>query len=195
KDRINKGRQHRALDEEKHDADDYQHHKGGNNNNIAFLKEYIDDIEKKQMMAFYLGFISNVLYPPSYLSLEYILSLHNLLTEMPVNFTSITLRKTQRFSNSFGNFLYHKIKKELFCGFEIFKKGEFEILGATKPKALFDFLYLRKNIIPDEKAFEELRLNLENIDKKDMEELKKYIILEGSTKMKEIYNLLVKTWK
>jgi len=59
------------------------------------------DYEK---MDFYHEFLANVLYSPSYLSLDYILYKNNLLTEIPNNFTSITNNQTHSFSNRFGNF-------------------------------------------------------------------------------------------
>ena len=68
-------------------------------------------------------------------------------------------------------------------------------MKATRAKALFDFLYLRKNLLLDEKAVKELRLNLDNINAGDMRELKRYINLEGSGKMKNIFNLLAQIWK
>jgi predicted transcriptional regulator of viral defense system len=155
-------------------------------------KEYVDQSQKSNIFSSYLEFLANILYQPSYLSLDYILYKHNLLTEMPVNFTSMTLKKTNKFSNKFGNFFYHKIKENLFFGFEIIKEGDFTILKATKAKALFDFLYLRKNSLINKKTVEELRLNLDNFDKLDLKEFKKYSQLEGSKKMKEIFNWL---WK
>ena len=42
----------------------------------------------------------------------------------------------------------------------------------------------------DKKAVEELRFNVENLNQKDKEELKKYIELENSRKMKGIFNWL-----
>lgn len=155
---------------------------------IYVLREYIDKIEKNSAIDFYAEFIANILYKPSYLSLDYVLYEHNILTEIPVNFTLISKNKTVRFSNKFGNFLYHKIKNDLFTGFAIIKKGDFTILKATKAKALFDFLYLRKNSIADKSAFGELRLNLDNLSKKDLSELSKYVNIEGSKKMREILN-------
>jgi len=143
-------------------------------------------------MDFYSEFLANVLYLPSYLSLDYILYKNNLLTEIPKNFTSATKNKTKSFSNKFGNFFYHKIKDELFCGFEIVKRGDFAIWRASRAKALFDFLYLRKNSLINKKAFEELRLNLENLTKSDLKELKKYIGIESSKRMREIFNYLTK---
>lgn len=136
-------------------------------------------------------FLANYLYPPSYLSLETILYRHNLLTEIPVNFTSIAKNKTASFTNKLGNFLYHKIKPSLFCGFELNKEGNFSFMKATKAKALFDFLYLRKNILPDKGAVKELRLNLEHLSRTDINELRGYVASEGSKKMKEILSCLL----
>jgi hypothetical protein len=138
----------------------------------------------------YLEFIANILHSPSYLSAEYVLCRHGILSESVFNFTSISTNKTKSFTNKLGNFIYHKIKSELFIGFEIIKNGAYSILKATKAKALFDYLYFRKHLLSDRKAIAELRLNLENFTIKDRRELKKYCVLEGSSKMKNIYNML-----
>jgi len=153
-------------------------------------KDFIDEIEKKAELSFYLEFLANLLYSPSYLSFEYVLGKYNALTEAVKNFTSVSTKKTNSFSNKFGNFLNYKIKKELFCGFKIKKNGGFLICEATKAKALFDFLYLRKNLILDKKATKELRINIEIFNEKDKKELKKYIKIEGSEKLKKIFNWL-----
>lgn len=153
-------------------------------------KEYLNNLEKKNILSDYTEFTANLLHTPSYLSLDWVLYENNLLTESPKNFTSISLSKTATFSNELGNFFYHKIKKELFLGYIIEKKGDFTILKATKAKALFDFLYLRKNILSDKKSIEELRLNFENFSSKDWRKLENYIKLEKSEKMKNIFNNL-----
>ena len=64
-------------------------------------------------------------------------------------------------------------------------------MRATKVKALFDFLYLRKNILPNRESVKELRLNIENMNNTDIRELKKYITLEGTKKLKTIENYLL----
>lgn len=151
-------------------------------------KEYLDEIKRREEFVSYSELTANLLCQPSYLSLDYVLYQHNLLTEVPVNFTSITLNKTTSFSNKLGNFFYHKIKVELFCGFAIVKKSDFNILKASKAKAIFDFLYLRKNLIVNRSAFDELRINKENLSREDLKELKKHILLEGSKKMKDIFD-------
>jgi len=50
----------------------------------------------------YLEFIAtNVIYEPSYLSLEYVLFENNILTENVYNFTLVTTKKTSKFKNEF----------------------------------------------------------------------------------------------
>lgn len=158
--------------------------------NLYVSKKFLDTAEKKGFFSDYVEFTANKLYPPSYLSLDYILHEHNMLTELPRNITSVALRKTDQFTNELGNFIYHKIKEELYRGFKVVKKANISILKATKAKALFDFLYFRKKLLVVEEAVKELRLNLDEFTKSDMKELKGYTELEGSNRMMEILNWL-----
>ncbi len=158
---------------------------------IYTSKKFIEKMKEKGKYSEFLEFLACKIYPPSYLSLDYVLYENNLLTEMPINFTLITKNKTAIFSNKLGNFIYHKIREDLFCGFKVIKKGGFFILKATKAKALFDFLYLRKNLLLNKKAIQELRINIEELSLKDKKELKKYIEKERSQTMKRIYSQLL----
>ncbi|MFA4873387.1 MAG: hypothetical protein WC659_05640 [Patescibacteria group bacterium] len=158
-------------------------------------REYLDVLEKHGRLSAYLEFIARILYEPSYLSLEYVLAEHNLLTEMPRNFTLVSKNKTTRIVNALGNFFYHKITSRLFTGYTIIKYDNLDIFKATKAKALFDYLYLRKNFLPDASAMEALRLNMGSFKIKDQQELKKYIEREGSEKMKQMYQWLTGIWK
>lgn len=153
-------------------------------------RKFVDSAEKANILSAYQEFLANTLCSPSYLSLEYVLYGHNVLTEIPRNFTSIAKDKTAGFSNKLGSFFYHKMKNQLFCGFNIIKKNKFTILKATKAKALFDYLYLRKNNLPDERAVEELRLNLGDFKTGDWVEFKKYAAIDGSAKINKISKLL-----
>ena len=155
-------------------------------------KTFIEKAKRDNKFSYFLEFLATKIYSPSYLSLEYILYEHNILTEIPQNFTLVTKNKTSTFSNSLGIFIYHKIKDILFSGFEIVRNGDFLIYKAEKSKALFDFLYLRKGIILNKEMAKELRLNLENFNRQDKKKMMEYIDLEGSKKMKEIYSFLFK---
>ncbi|MFA6376227.1 MAG: hypothetical protein WCX69_02380 [Candidatus Paceibacterota bacterium] len=139
----------------------------------------------------YNEFIANLLCRPSYLSMDYVLYQRGILTEMPANFTSISRDKTIGFSNPRGNFYYHKVKTILFCGFTTVKSGDFEILKATKAKAVFDYLYLRKNDLPTENSVKELRLNMFLLNANDKKEIAAFVKIEGSKKMAEIFNWLL----
>lgn len=157
---------------------------------IYVSKSFIEKTKMADNFSIFLEFLASKIYWPSYLSLDYILYENNILTELPKNFTLITKNKTAVFSNKLGIFIYHKIKDKLFLGFEIKKVNEFLVYKATKAKALFDFLYLRKKMILNKEMVKELRLNLENFSLKEKKEFKKYVDLEGSKKMKMIYSLL-----
>jgi predicted transcriptional regulator of viral defense system len=148
-------------------------------------REYLKNLSG-QRKDHYVEFVANLLCLPSYLSLDYVLYQHGILTEIPANFTSIAKEKTVSFSNPLGNFFYHKIKERLFCGFETQKAGDLAVSKATKAKAVFDFLYLRKNHLPDKAAVKELRLNVFPLNNKDKKEIRHYAEIDGSKKMKEI---------
>ena len=153
-------------------------------------KSYIDTAEKRGLFSGYVEWLANTLYPSSYLSLDYVLYEYNLLTEVPKNITSCSRSKTARFSNTFGNYFYHQVQERLFLGFNILKRGNFTILKATRAKALFDFLYLRKNLLANRESIEAWRLNLDHLTSEDWRELEEYIEKEGSGKMKLIFENL-----
>ncbi|MDI6731620.1 MAG: type IV toxin-antitoxin system AbiEi family antitoxin domain-containing protein [Candidatus Margulisbacteria bacterium] len=153
--------------------------------------EYINALQKKGRFSIYPEFIASILYQPSYLSLDYVLYQHNLLTEIARNFTAITRNKTAHFTNAFGNYFYHKIKAEFFCGFKIIKINNFVIYKATKAKSLFDYLYLRRNLLVNKKAVRELRLNMGNFNQADVREFKQYLKLAGTQKVAEIFAVLM----
>ena len=152
--------------------------------------EYLNQIEKSGAVNDYYEFLGNILYQPSYLSGEYVLQKYSILSETVNAFTLVSRKKTNRFLNDFGIFKYYHIKEDLFFGFESKNKSGFIIAEATLAKALFDFLYFRKNILNSLDEIRALRLNLENMTNADWKEFKKYIKLEKSKKMLAIFNWL-----
>lgn len=153
---------------------------------LYISRAYLDVLEKTGKMHEYLEFLVPTLYPPSYISGEYVLAERGILTEATYAFTGITKNKTKRFSNTLATIHYHHVKEELFCGFEIVRKGIFLVHKATVAKALFDFLYVRKNILSDKSAVEALRLNIELLSRKEKGEVVGYCEREGSKKMRTI---------
>src|SRR3990167_5793664 len=109
----------------------------------------------------YVEFVANKLHGPSYLSTEYILQKHSMLSEAAYGLTSVALKSTRSYKNSLGIFMYRNIKPALFKGYTIREKDGFQITSATKAKALFDFFYyrlLRAEDVNDE-LIESFRLN------------------------------------
>ena len=155
-------------------------------------KDYLDGVEKSGRTGTYAECIAGILYEPSYLSLEYILHQHGVITEMPAAVTIVSRKKTASFVTPFGTYKYHSIKPALFTGFTSKRDGDYIIFRASPAKALFDFLYFRKNQLSDEAAIGELRLNLEALKKSDKAELARYVELEGSVRMRDVLKIL---WK
>lgn len=162
---------------------------------IYVSEDYLNLAEKQGIMNSYHEFLGNILYPHSYLSVEYVLQKYSVLSETVNVFTLVSRKKTNRFLNDFGSFKYYHIKENLFTGFENKNKDGFLIAEATLTKALFDFLYFRKNILNSAEEVESLRLNLENLKPSNIKELKRYVKLEKSEKMMAIFNWLIELYE
>ena len=115
---------------------------------------------------------SNI-YQPSYISLESALSYYKMIPERVMATTSVTTRKTKKFTNPLGVFIYRQVNVSLFFGF-VAKKDEFGFpyFMAEPEKALLDYIYLNLGKInPNNKGFikESLRLqNFSTIHKKKL---------------------------
>jgi len=142
----------------------------------------------------YFEYLANILYYPSYLSLEYVLSFYGLIPEGVYVLTNISLKSSRIFENKLGTFIYRNVKKEVFCGYKKTQKGNFSVYSATKTKALFDFLYLKRNLSKDYsyEMGEGLRINWEEFTLTDVKEFESYVNLSKSLKMKEILKRIKK---
>ena len=156
---------------------------------------YLNQITNRGATGLYNEFVANTIYQPSYLSCEYILEKYGIMSEAVMVITSVSTKKTNKFDNELGTFKYYSIKKELFTGFEIKQTENFSIAEASLAKALFDFLYFRKKFLNSLGEIKALRLNLENLKRKDWRELGRYIKFEDSKKMREIYNHLTRLYE
>lgn len=150
---------------------------------------YYQPVANKQA---YFEFIANILKQPSYLSGEYILQKHSMLTESVFTTTCVTLKKTRTYQNKFGTFVYSNIKEELFTGFKIVTKDRFEIKESTRAKALFDFLYFRLRKLPEisKEYIKSFRLNLEEMQEQEFEEFDFYVTLSGLEKLAGLSSIL-----
>jgi predicted transcriptional regulator of viral defense system len=134
--------------------------------------------------------VSAIILSHSYVSLDYVLQQHNLLTDVTYPVTCITPRNTRTITNAIGTFWYRSIRADLYTGFVLSEYFGIRFASASLAKALFDFLYLR----PIPRAFrslkinlaEELRLNLDEMDKTAQEEFIFFVDDSKSKKMLEI---------
>lgn len=112
--------------------------------------------------------IANLLYQPSYVSLETVLNNKGLIPDITMNVTSITTTTSKKISTTIGTFLYSKISKDLYYGFDRVKDvhSDYYYNIACKEKALLDLVYIRRI-----KSLEEYRFDLSNIDQKRLKEL------------------------
>lgn len=139
----------------------------------------------------YREFIAAKLRYPSYLSREYVLANYGLLTEATYPLTSVTTKTTKTYRNFLGTYLYFNIKEELFFGFQkaVFYHNIYFV--ADKAKALFDFLYLKRNLGDLEWEIKNgLRINWEKISPTDFKTFRDYVVRSKSPKMKKILKIL-----
>ena len=133
---------------------------------VHALRRGIYTLNEDDRRAVLPGFlISNILYTPSYVSLESALSHWGLIPEGVQQTTAVTVRKTAVFENFYGRFLYRTLKKEYFFGFGSFRLAGSLIYVAMPEKAVLDKIYLDEAFRPAEDYFlENLRLqNFENL--------------------------------
>jgi predicted transcriptional regulator of viral defense system len=145
---------------------------------------------------------ANLIYAPSYISLHTALSWYNLIPEMIVLTTSVSTRKTNRFSTPIGKFDYHRIKPELFgFGYSLEDLNAYssksnksrKIMIATPQKAILDFFYIN-NFYSSEKDMEDLRLNNAELTKIVNNEFYQYLERYESRALESRIRLMTKTY-
>lgn len=87
--------------------------------------------------------LANTLYKPSYVSLEFALSYHQIIPEQVYEITSVTPKSTRRFEALGKIYSYRKIKKEAYTGYSVQKQNGISFYIATPEKAFVDLNYFR----------------------------------------------------
>ncbi|MFH1541082.1 MAG: hypothetical protein ABID79_04420 [Elusimicrobiota bacterium] len=139
-------------------------------------------------------FIAKEIYSPSYISLEYALSIYGLIPERTMDITSVSTKKTNKFENKFGTFIYQHIKENCFTGF-VEKKDETGLVYfiATPEKAVADFLYLNKNRF--DKNYRDIlkeSFRFQNTDSLNRRKFKFYVKLFSNQKLSQIAECFLK---
>jgi len=102
--------------------------------------------EDAQLRPYSKEILANLLYGPSYISLETALSFYGFIPERPTTTTSVCLGRGKSFSTIVGDFEYYHLKDSLYHHGvrlrETFPNTFFQM--ASPEKVLLDFLYFRE---------------------------------------------------
>lgn len=148
----------------------------------SFNKENID--EKS------LFFYSNLIYNPSYISLESALSYYGFIPESVYGITGITTNKTYKFETEQTTYLYKSIKPALFWGYKLLQFNDVFIKIAEPEKALLDFLYFNKNLKTKE-HLDSFRLNYLLIKEKiSIDKFTTYLKYYNIIRLSKLWNFI-----
>lgn len=118
--------------------------------------------------------LANLIYGPSYISLEYALSFHGLIPERVETLTSVTIQRDKKFSTPIGHFTYRYLGVEKYsCEIQqVMIDQTHPVLMASPEKALCDYIAVNKirNIGSIDQAREFLESDL-RIDEQKWREL------------------------
>jgi predicted transcriptional regulator of viral defense system len=116
-----------------------------NQNKLIRLKKslYVFTQEKEQLNDF---LVSNLIYQPSYVSLESALNSYGIIPDVTAETTAVNPITTKNFKTELGQFSYHKLKSNLFFGYRWagLKGSHHQYRIAEPEKALLDFIYVRQ---------------------------------------------------
>lgn len=154
------------------------------NNYYIFSDANVDDTMLKM--------IAGRIYKPSYTGLESALSYYGLIPEAVFQIRSVTTRKTKTFATSLACFSYRSIHKRLFWGYSLKNVDTHTFFISDPEKTILDYLYLNPHI-NDESAFEELRLNKEQIQNLlNPPRLEKYLNIFSMARLSKSVNRLMR---
>lgn len=117
--------------------------------------------------------LANMIYGPSYVSLEWACQYHRLIPEKVTTVTSVTTQRSRQYQTPLGLFTYDHLPLTLFPVGVILVKlsDQQEALIATKEKALTDLLVLRRGSFSSKKHFKETLFEDLRIEEDDLNNL------------------------
>ncbi|RLD09940.1 MAG: hypothetical protein DRI56_03450 [Chloroflexota bacterium] len=104
-------------------------------------------LENQKVDEQYLFTLANIIYQPSYISLESALAYYGVVPESVLGVTSVSSRKTIRYQSRWGEFRYRSVKPLYMFGYivvEPMQKRKYKM--ARLEKAVLDYLYLNSDI-------------------------------------------------
>jgi len=137
--------------------------------------------------------LTNLIYGPSVISCDYVLSAVGLIPEQVKTITSITTGRSRSFDTPVGKFTYMQLNKERFSiGIEINKTNNGQYFTANPLKALADKIWLDKRFKPtspksyEPYLYDDLRI--------DPHILKNYLDKDFIEQLNEVYSARKINW-
>lgn len=133
--------------------------------------------------------MSNLMYGPSYISLETALSHYGFIPERVSSTTAICLGRGRTFKTDVGTFEFHHVDKKIYSqGVQLLEISESSYCQyATPEKAILDFIYIREKVDGYQKSndfaqyiFDSYRWDLHTIEEK--------VSLKKLSELSEFYN-------
>ncbi|MGC1879291.1 MAG: hypothetical protein WA347_04495 [Rhabdochlamydiaceae bacterium] len=138
--------------------------------------------------------IANLLYGPSYVSLEWALSFYGMIPERTYTITSMTLGRDKEFHTPIGDFVYHTLPSNSYSIGVTQKQASGFIGGffmATPEKALADLVFKTCKGLDKDQLKQEL-LESKRIDREVFHQLNKSLLAEiGQSYRTKSVNYLV----
>lgn len=117
--------------------------------------------------------LANLIYGPSYVSLDYALSRYSMIPERVEDVTSVTIGEKRRFSTPLGVFTYQPLSNRRYSlGIQWIGEGDIRFLMASREKALIDKVWTDKRFEPTRLSdFEPYLTNDLRLDEKSLQAL------------------------
>jgi hypothetical protein len=142
-------------------------------------------------------YLANLIYGPSYVSLDYALSHHGFIPERVETVTSVTTRRSRDFDTPFGRFTYRMLDGPRYTlGAVRSTAGATTFLMASAEKALVDKVWTDKRFsgsrLSDYDAYllDDLRLNRDSLSKLDRSRLRAIAVAYDSPKINRLARCL-----
>lgn len=133
-------------------------------------------------------YLAGSIYGPSYISFEFALSFYGLIPERVSTITCATFnkKKKKQYNTNFGVFTYRDVPILAYPEEILLKQeGDYSYQMATKEKALCDKLYTLKPLYNysnlEKMLFNDLRIDIEEFNKLNVEKIEKLSNLYHST--------------
>jgi len=147
-------------------------------------------------------YIANLIYGPSYISLEYAMSYHGLIPERVFTVTSVTCNRSKMFNTPLGPFSYRTLSGGRFAeGQRLITEAGSSFLMASPEKALIDTVWTDRRFSGrrvsefEPYLFEDLRIERSDLRRLDRDRVQNICDAYGSAKIRNLTAYLRRVWR